>query len=346
MLLVDRSYIYSKAISLLRFPLILGVVSMHFSGGVNNSIFFEKFISFGLNYFSVSVPLYFAIFGYLFWKEDESYTLESYKNKLSKRIYTLVIPYLIWNILFLLLSCLINFRSIGLIDLYKLISCNSNSFQDFVTSLLLGKGMPINYPLWFLRDLIVCSLLSPIFYRLLKSFPLVTICTLMFGWILTDISSGRTYFTAFFWFSIGEYVKMYKTNLLWLVDNCVIICFLSICLALFRTFVYYDWMLEYKFYHFSLLVHVLATLSVALKLTIRNYKIPHILNDATFWIFSSHAFVQVAWVKFILPHSKSIPDFFLFILGIIVVLLICITSFMVLKKYMPKLISILVGNRM
>lgn len=73
----------SKTINLLRFPLILLVVCMHFSGeGDNTTLLYCNLMQFGLIYFSTAVPIYFAISGYLFWKGND---LFKYKIKLKKK---------------------------------------------------------------------------------------------------------------------------------------------------------------------------------------------------------------------------------------------------------------------
>lgn len=49
----------SKTINLLRFPLMLLVVCMHFSGGGDNTtLLYCNLMQFGLIYFSTAVPIY------------------------------------------------------------------------------------------------------------------------------------------------------------------------------------------------------------------------------------------------------------------------------------------------
>lgn len=158
----------SKTINLLRFPLMLLVVCMHFSGGGDNTtLLYCNLMQFGLIYFSTAVPIYFAISGYLFWKGND---LFQYKNKIQKRVYSLIIPYLLWNLLFIVAYCLLN-MNFSFQTLYGFVNINANTFNDFMVSVFTGKGMPANYPLWYLRDLIVCSLLSPLLYLGVKRLP-------------------------------------------------------------------------------------------------------------------------------------------------------------------------------
>ena len=37
--------------------------------------------------------------GYLFFLKNDSFTLDDYKGKISKRIKSLLVPYLIWNVI-------------------------------------------------------------------------------------------------------------------------------------------------------------------------------------------------------------------------------------------------------
>ena len=85
----------------------------------------------------VAVPAFFVMSGYLFFANVEKFTKEVYWQKLRRRIKTLLIPYIIWNLLMVA-----KLRDISL--------------DTFLT--------PANMPLWFLRDLMIVSLATPIIY--------------------------------------------------------------------------------------------------------------------------------------------------------------------------------------
>ena len=98
----------SKAINLLRFPLACLIVIKHyytpdisadiFGGEVYN--FIGVFVT---NVFTaVPVPLFMMISGYLYFNKcnlSEGFGREVYINKTRSRIKSLLIPYLIWNLL-------------------------------------------------------------------------------------------------------------------------------------------------------------------------------------------------------------------------------------------------------
>lgn len=91
----------------------------------------------------VAVPAFFIMSGYLFFANVEEFTKEIYWQKIRRRIKTLLIPYIIWN-----LMMAIKLNSLG--------------------TILSGLWTPINMPLWFLRDLMIVTLATPILYILIK----------------------------------------------------------------------------------------------------------------------------------------------------------------------------------
>lgn len=105
----------SKTINFLRFPLIVGVVFIHndISSVTMQGIKYEfnnpEWYYYIIDFFSqvlsrISVPLFFFISGFLFFYHA-NFNLSTYKNKLKSRIKTLLIPYLLWNLIgFLIFS--------------------------------------------------------------------------------------------------------------------------------------------------------------------------------------------------------------------------------------------------
>ena len=91
----------------------------------------------------VAVPAFFIMSGYLFFANVEEFTKQIYQQKIRRRIKTLLIPYIIWN-----LMMAIKLNSLG--------------------TLLSGLWTPVNMPLWFLRDLMIVSLATPIIYIFIK----------------------------------------------------------------------------------------------------------------------------------------------------------------------------------
>ncbi|MDE6688612.1 MAG: acyltransferase [Prevotella sp.] len=100
----------SKNISYLRFPLTVGVVFIHFSlangldvHGVRRGLENPEWYFFIVNFISVvlariGVPLFFIISGFLFFYHKE-FSKDTYKQNLKTRVRTLLIPFLLWNVI-------------------------------------------------------------------------------------------------------------------------------------------------------------------------------------------------------------------------------------------------------
>lgn len=110
----------------------------------------------------VAVPFFFFISGYLLlYKED--YSPSFYAKNLKKKARTLLVPYIIWNFVCLGAYWLKTTLSARLgLEVYdrELEILAQPLWYHFVES--------INFPLWYVRDLMVMNLLLPAFYYLFK----------------------------------------------------------------------------------------------------------------------------------------------------------------------------------
>jgi fucose 4-O-acetylase-like acetyltransferase len=125
----------------------------------------QGFFAHGLG--GIRMPAFFAISGFLFFA-DCSGTREWLSRKLGGRVRGVLVPLLAWNALLLLL--LLSLQSFALSSaLFSGAGPWSRRVADYdawqVLNALVGVGgNPILYPLWFLRDLFIMSLVAPVFY--------------------------------------------------------------------------------------------------------------------------------------------------------------------------------------
>lgn len=109
---------------------------------------------------------FFIISGYLYFCNIDKFTSKDYVIKSKKRLGSLIIPYVIWNLIYALFYLGIAYMN-G--------ECNTTigeflkGFWAFDTTSSNGFASPYNGPFWFLRDLVVVSVISPIFYFFLRS---------------------------------------------------------------------------------------------------------------------------------------------------------------------------------
>ena len=91
----------SNFITFLRFPLIVGVLVVHTHLLVNDHEAWYDYYSHIIGKLTLIAPaVFFMMSAYLFFYKG--FSISIYKDKLRKRIKSLLIPYLIWNLLYLL----------------------------------------------------------------------------------------------------------------------------------------------------------------------------------------------------------------------------------------------------
>ncbi|KAF2512040.1 acyltransferase [Flavobacterium zhairuonense] len=213
--IMDR-YLSNK-IRLISFVAILMVVYIHsynmvtksLSGNIvineGYSFFIQFFISQGLT--RVAVPIFFSISGYLFFLNMKG-SVSEFLIKFKKRIQTLVIPYLLWSIFAILLFYFLqsfaaskNFFTNQLIKDY--------SFSKLLHTIFLN---PINYQLWFIRDLIVLVLISPIIFWSIKFSKFIIILLFFVAWMI-DFNFVIFSSDSLLFFSFGAFISMQNNSL-------------------------------------------------------------------------------------------------------------------------------------
>ena len=190
----------SETISWLRFPLIIGVVLIHCRvkemvfGGVNILpplsevpiyAYFSQWLSAIIS--SVAVPMFFFFSGFLFFYKVKEFDKSIYLTKLKKRARTLLLPYIIWNFL------VIAFTLVSQLALPSMFSGRNMPVTqwgviEWVSAFWCAQSQeslafPICYQFWFIRDLMVTLLLTPIIYTLIKRFHFVLPLLLGLIWL-------------------------------------------------------------------------------------------------------------------------------------------------------------------
>lgn len=170
---------FSNFITLSRLPIILGVVCIHAGYFCDYGLFYYIF---GEVFGRIGVPLFFFISGYLFFQKYLN-TKIIYAQKIKKRFFSLFIPYVLWNFFAFIIYCFVT---------------DSMSLDQFFQAFWVVEGKsghsPADGPLWFLRSLMIYSLLAPFFFLINNSRILSWISpVLVFLWIF-DISLFKSGF--------------------------------------------------------------------------------------------------------------------------------------------------------
>jgi surface polysaccharide O-acyltransferase-like enzyme len=209
----------SNKIKILSFMAIIMVVFLHAynidikQGGT--VLYFEKGYNWFIqNYISngvtrIAVPMFFLISGFLFFFNKGVPHSINFEDKIKKRMKTLLVPYLFWVLFGILFYFLLqSFPQSKSFFTKKLIA--NYTGLDWLNAIFVN---PIPYQFWFIRDLIVITFLSPIFYFLLKKLKLIYIVTIGGFWVFNQDTVFLTS-EALLFFSCGAYISIAKPDLI------------------------------------------------------------------------------------------------------------------------------------
>jgi len=186
----------SRTINFARISLIVGLVFLHYESFPNARISpfrgldpaqnqFATFVqSFVLFFFYSVVPLLSMISGWLFFsfRDDAKAGLRS---RIRRRFSSLYLPLVFWNALFLaVLLLLFQADPANKLLAEMNIDLGSASALDYVNAVFALTKHPIGFQFWFVRDLFVTVLVSPLLWLMLTRAPLLGAVFLGAAWIV------------------------------------------------------------------------------------------------------------------------------------------------------------------
>lgn len=330
----------------LRFPLIFGVVMDHASlampqsvrGDDVTSVLFHVFLTLA----KISVPVFFIISGFLFFKSVDSFCASCYIRKLRSRLYTLFVPYILWT---LVCALYIAVRQIPVI-----VQTNSiGAISDMCTWRIFWMykdALPLHSPLWYIRDLILLCLCSPVIWIVINRFKHLGLCLLFVLFMIQNIDARISFPISIFYFSFGAYLSICNIKIQEIALKLNWGVFLVIILAVICS--QFDFLQLIRFSHIVLAASiVLLSCFITGKLQCR---VPRLLTDSVFFVYVTHCIMFVMMYNRIM--IRIIPDdtftALLFIRwGIVGILTTttCIMLYIILNKFFPKTVSILTGSR-
>lgn len=218
----------SERIELLRFPLIVGVVFIHAfpvvapmgikMGAVDPHSFHLLIRNLFSEVFArISVPMLFAISAFLFFQGLErgaqsEISLRYFLKKWKSRIRTLVIPFLFWNAVGILAMLALQHSPIAH---FFSGTARIDEFGpwNYLNSLLGITHAPMAYQFWFVRNLILFTALTPLFFLALRCMPHVWLAMIGALWLLKLWPLRIPDSTGMFFFSLGAYFALWPVNL-------------------------------------------------------------------------------------------------------------------------------------
>lgn len=340
-------------------PIRLGVVNLSSLTTMDACNLFRASISHVLAH--VAVPLFFFISGYLFFKRLQEWDWTEYATKLKRRVRTLLVPYLIWNTIAILVYVLIDKRMGSLSGVWDFIG--QNGYLKLYWSAVSWNGARLNWfglpaymtgpflvPLWFLRDLMVMAVLSPLLwclFRYLKGWGLLLI-------VLCHVSllgvQGFTSTTVVF-FGAGAYCSINgidSTRWTWKFRYYIYAAALVLWVAVTCCNGYLTPMGN-KLFPFFEIIGAMALFNLATALVRKGSRIHPLLSGSAFFIYVTHTvlFLRVgcAISRRVFSSGDALSLGAHYLLSALLTVALCVACYWLLRKVTPRLCSLLTGQR-
>lgn len=327
----------SDYLSKLKIAATLNVVmvhSMNLTGYANYTQF-----NFLLNFFDIiaatGVPIFFAVSGYLLFAKEFKW-----RDNMKKKCRTLLVPFLIWNLFWLLFDIIGSlvlpdyFSSIPLTDFPELIKAFFGTpFDD----------SPYYVPLWFVRDLFLLNAVAPLLKKAIDRLPVwVTAVVLAACFFLLPYRMWYKFGQSISFFILGGILarKRFSFNFGKPAKFTAVICAVLVAASAFLP------ALDRKSLLWRLPL-ILAFAAICIALAFCDFKKVSALLTFSFPIYVLHgkilSVVQIVYTKLIAQNTLTVTIGY-FVLPLAVVL-ICISAALILKKLLPLPYRIATGDR-
>lgn len=383
---LDRAKLQSATIDFLRFPMAVAVVMIHVNPQVMplNEADFPLFsadglfnvVAIGLSHVlaRIAVPVFFLLSGMLFFLNMRQLSWGGYRAKLKSRVHTLIIPYLLWNLVPFIAGVMLDVavgikHGHGLANLWGYLSVDSlsvlwshgtwNADNVNILGFRFVPSGPYDFPLWFLRDLIVVVVLSPVIYWFIRKTRVFGL-GILFAAYFTEIWIPWPGFSpiAFLFFSIGAYFSIEGKDIIGFVRaNKYVIS--AGALLFFVPATYYDgyftpegkWLVNV----FRVFGVFAAFLVASALVEYRGWRANRFLVSACFFIYALHA-VPVPLVgspllmfsgilKSVFPGSSALCHTAVYFGAPALTIAFCAVVYATLRRWMPGVARLFSGGR-
>jgi surface polysaccharide O-acyltransferase-like enzyme len=311
--------------------------------------FIQEYFCQGMN--RIASPLFFIISGYLFYVNLTGQTRD-FVRKVKKRFFTLIVPYLLWSLWGILFYLLL--QSV----LPSSISFSRGLLKDYDLGRLLNTFFldPIPYQLWYVRDLAVFAILSPILYLLLRYFKVFLLLICLFLWFYEfDFVIFRN--QSLFFFVLGAFISIRDGDRInyrspWAA---AVFTTLWVLIVLFKTTLVY-----YGYQNLTMLIIIHKISIVAGILAVNNlYNViisdyPAIIKTRlfsfvtfSFFLFASHEPLETVLKKGLLLvfGNGDAMSLMIFLITPLITIILCVFTGYHLKRLAPKIYGTITGWR-
>lgn len=347
----------SLVINALRFVLIILVLFIHMmppeAVAINLSLsdtssfyrFVTEMISHNLG--AIAVPAFFLFSGYFFFYSagSTSYDKKWFTSKWKKRIKSILVPYLAWNALNIIVIIFKNL-SLSLVGVTYDDAFVSLRSMDFLRWFWLD---PIDFPLWYMRDLICMIIISPLFYLGHKALG-NWLTLILFTTFIININIPLPGFStsAICFFGTGACLALSGNNILGIARKVKFLSMASALILLIVSTLTIGYTISPIIKNLFIPIGILAIINVVDSLNDKSIEKLAALSVMVFFIYAAHTIYLINWSNGLfmrLFHGTLSGWTIRYFTEPFIVLIICILLYHILKRIMPKTLTVLCGGR-
>ena len=341
----------SRSIETLRFPLILLIICLHCYTSTSavtrgHDTYFRLIYPISLWMGETGVPAFFFISGLLLF-----YSKKTYMQKIKSRFHTLLIPYLFFNglILCIYLCSMFMGNSVMIVgkDLadYSLIDYMRAFWDRGVWDH--GNGSPLLCPLWYIRNLMVLVILSPIINYIIKYTRLLFPIIIGFLWINAQDSAYT--FQSLTMFSLGAYFPICGKNPIEIFDKYKVLFVSAFLLFAIIDILHLYVSIPFAFpiHRFSLVANTFICIFFLGGFMYRHHLYSSFLSKSVFFVFCIH-YPFSTYLRPIFERITGLSDIIyvvIYLLSVVFITMLCILIFKLLIGVVPKFIHCITGSR-
>lgn len=221
-----------------------------------------------------------------------------------------------------------------------------------ILNIVMLSTSPANVPMWFIRDLMVIVLFSPLVYYSVRKSGLFLIVLLLCYIFNVWIPLSGFSVTSYFFFSIGAFACIKNIDIIvfcrkigwWIIPVTVILMLPSLLL-------YGE---ESALRVYSRPIYVLCACIATIKVSscLVEYGIVKnriFLTKSCFFIYAIHTLlilgICASILDFIIPGNGYVHKLVSYLCLPVITVICCLIIFKIMSHYMPKTLSLLTGNR-
>jgi len=331
----------SDRIWVTRYVMIIGIVILHLPPyqplsqvGVSGFDYVKAFFTYGV--FRTTVPVLTVMSGFLIF--SSSLPLNP-RKLLSKKIKSLLIPLIFWNLPLVIV--------VFFIQKYSILDHNFSAqlfpFETFnwlnSTVGLFANG-PINYPLNFIRDLFVITLLSPLLWQMINRFPYIGLVILLIVYYFNldgNLILRNSMLVSFY---IGALAACHKWDLTLLDKYAVLLVGLLLLICAMLVIFKID---NRELFRLVSPFIVWPSMSLIMRSSFKGILLKY--ADNSFFTFLSHApIILVIWLIF-QKYFPLAPYFVYWFFAPVITVILTVLINKSVKKIMPRFHAFILGGR-